>query len=159
MVMPFEEIKRELDAGEMPSELAIDALEKWFKERIQFHLTYTRDERRYFHGGGLDGQQIPNSYWSEEREGTGEFNPKSAPGEWCHDEMWRECTSEEEAIRAAFRVAISEVVHEALEWFKVDGRPFLDPHAEDEDLIIFKSIAFADELFALAVQSDDEMIQ
>lgn len=150
---PFEQIAHDLSIKETPNELTIDSLDAWLKERISFHLTYARDETRHFNAGGLDGRQIPNAYWAEDRKG---INPKNAPGEWCHDEFWRECVTEKETVRAALRVAISEVVHEALEWFHVDGHVFIDPHGDDEDLIIRMSVDFADTIFALAGDKEIE---
>lgn len=41
----------------------------------------------------------------------------------------------EDYVREYLGMAVAELVHEALEWTRVDGRPYLDPHGLAEDRI------------------------
>lgn len=109
-------------------------------ERVRFDLTYRRERgRRLFQPSGLSGHDIHNAYrrggWS-----NGEWSAEFP--DWDDDSVdW---------VREFFTVAISEAVHEALEWFRVDGAPLLDPHWKHEETLMQMSAEFAHALYALA---------
>ncbi len=91
-------------------------------ERVEFQLTYARSgRRRRFEPGLLEGPDVADAYG-----GT-----YSVPGVWENgDDMEgddRRFTEQEWGDRYA-SYAVNEAIHEALEWFRVDGRPWLDPH-------------------------------
>lgn len=101
-------------------------------DRTSFQLSYRRSpEQRLFHRNGLTGPAIDCA-----------FNPNGfGAGDWEEPEDWaRPCdpdteepledpTTVDEWHAAFFDVAVAEAVHEACEWFKVDGRAVVDPHA------------------------------
>jgi len=98
--------------------------------RCEFQLTYARSPvRREFGPGWLSGPNIANAY----RPGG------TSPGEWLDpsDEFMADDPDlvEGDWIAKYAGYAIQEVVHEALEWFRVDGAPWLDPHGRHDDLI------------------------
>lgn len=103
-----------------------DAAERAAK-RIDFQLTYARSEQaREFTPGWLSGPQIADAF----RPGS------TASGEWSNpDDEARADLTEDEWIERFASYAINEAIHEALEWFQVDGRPWLSPHGKSEDMI------------------------
>lgn len=60
----------------------------------------------------LRGPRLPNAY---------DNGKTSGPGDWSYPDGV-------ETVRDALRVCVGEAVHEVLEWFKVDGEMYLDPH-------------------------------
>lgn len=110
--------------------------------RVSFALAYARTGPREFSAQEMDGPMVPNAY------GDGE--------QWI---LWVDGDDPDEISEDGFvdkfaRMAISEAVHEALEWFRVDGEPWLDPHsmvAEAEVLEL--SRRFAADLAALRKRS------
>lgn len=60
----------------------------------------------------LRGPLLPNAY---------DFGETDGPGDWMHPDGI-------ETVTEALFVVVGEAVHEALEWFRVDGKMFLDPH-------------------------------
>lgn len=95
--------------------------------RVSFQLTYGRAEKpRRFQPGFLDGPDIPCAYGGEV-DASGAWEDGGDMGE-----VFAERTEEEWVTRYA-SYAINEGVHEVLEWLRVDGRPWLDPHGPDED--------------------------
>ena len=106
--------------------------------RVSFELTYAHEPGRRVTGAGIDGGSIPDA-----------FNPaRTAPGEWCQDNIGEQ-NSEHDMIREIFRAAISEVIHEGLEWFRVDEDILLSPHGKHESKILKISSQCADELWSL----------
>lgn len=100
-----------------------DELEAHY-DRITFGLTYRYEPTRRPQVWGLSGKDIPNAYAPTGRKNT-------APGEWTGDiDDW-----EGNPYLQTFANAINEAVHEALEWVKVDGKAFLDPHGLNEGAI------------------------
>lgn len=86
--------------------------------RCEFQLTYARSPMlREFGVGMLTGLSIPDAY----RPG------RTAAGEWCDADAVVD-TDPESWIDRYANYAINEGVHEVLEWFRVDGKPWLDPH-------------------------------
>ena len=111
-------------------------------DRVSFQLTYRRHRtKRRFTSDGITSEQIADAY----RRG------RYSPGEWIHGfpSNWE---ADEGWVQWFFRAAISEAVHEALEWFQVDGEPLVNPHgAMKREAAIFGICErFADELYALA---------
>lgn len=95
--------------------------------RMAFQLTYARSgEKRRFEPGILTGPNIPCAY-------GGELN---ASGEWNDGD---DLSLNEERVHGPHRRRLDRpvrqlrgqrAVHEALEWLRVDGAPWLDPHGE-----------------------------
>lgn len=117
-------------------------------ERVSFQLTYGRSPvQRRFSPGELTGPPIPCAYgnpldasggWTDSSADT----PASQDGGWYDSRDWPDpddpaCRSEQQWVDVFAGYAVNEAVHEALEWFRVDGRPWLDPHGTpaDEDEI------------------------
>lgn len=108
------------DAADRTADDRDELLERWRDatlQRLSFQLTYARDTTRRFHAMGIVGADLPNSY----QEG------EMASGSWDQDGM-ADPTDERALVAEAFNAALGEAVHEALEWFKLDGQPLLDPH-------------------------------
>ncbi len=95
--------------------------------RCEFQLTYARSPvRREFSPGWLDGPDLPDAYREDE----------TASGAWMDgDALYDGPTTANGWIDRYAAMAINEVVHEGLEWMRVDGRPWLDPHGASERLI------------------------
>lgn len=123
--------------------------------RVDYRLTYgCTPSSREVHGGGIDGPSLPNSYWHMRGgDQPGNTNPDySSPGgsgEWCDPEHPSNDAPEADHIARWFETAIREAAHEAMEWFWVDGEPFLDPHGDHEAVIHDLSGEFAAQLIAL----------
>jgi hypothetical protein len=107
-------------------------------ERVSFQLTYARAESlRRFGPAYLSGDSIPNAYVDDDAE-EAEFPETS--GEWDHGNAPNfdmETRTEKPLTQGQWidhyaAMAIAEVVHEGLEWFRVDGAPWLDPHGPAE---------------------------
>lgn len=100
--------------------------------RVTFQLTYDRtDQPRTFQPGALEGPWIPCAYGSTESQPGGWYQPDDDHGD-DHPDTTR---TENQWIDRYAGYAVAEAVHEALEWFRVDGRPWLDPHGRAEDEI------------------------
>ncbi len=121
------------DAAEQAAEVAA--------ARCEFQLTYARSPiRRMFGAGMLDGPNIPDAY----RPGT------TSPGEWLGgDGIESGITDPDEWVNRFASYAVNEAVHEALEWMRVDGGPWLDPHGPAEDVIYAAVNALCDRLAAI----------
>ncbi len=100
---------------------AHDAASEAAAKRVAFQLTYARATNpRTVNYDAIDGDPIPNAY------GSGmQLN------EWYDGDQPTEPTVDAWIDKYA-HMAISEAVHEALEWFRVDGKPWIDPHAHLE---------------------------
>lgn len=111
--------------------------------RVSFQLTYAKaDRRREFRPGELTGPVVPCAYGGE-LDASGGWNDSSdddptVDGGWEDggnaDDVFANRTEAEWIGRYA-SYAINEAVHEALEWLRVDGCPWLDPHGPAEDEI------------------------
>jgi len=104
--------------------------------RCSFQLTYERAPgTRHFSPAHITGDPIANA-WPEE---PGEDR---SPGEWdngtecpAYSEATGGCRDDvttDEWIDHYAAMAVCEAVHEALEWFRVDDQPWLDPHGPAE---------------------------
>jgi len=91
------------------------------RDRVEHRLTYDRCEPREFYQDSMDGPSIPDALG----DGT-------SSGEWFGGDRLAEDADEEERLAHFAYMAVNEAIHEALEWFKVDGRPWLDPHGDME---------------------------
>jgi hypothetical protein len=105
-------------------------------ERCNFSLTYGRaSQPRELYPGGMIGQPIDDVYHPGEQ----------SSGDWDHDApdgyYDGAVLTEEDFIDHYAGMAISEAVHEALEWFRVDGKPWLDPHDPRAETAIFERVA------------------
>jgi hypothetical protein len=123
-------------------------------ERVDFRLAYdATDEPRRMHGWGINGPMIPNAYYGR---GLDDSNRQPiSNGDWEDPDHPPISAPEDEHIERWFVAAVSESIHEALEWFWVDGRIFLDPHGKREDAIHALSTRFANDLLALRNQTKD----
>lgn len=92
--------------------------------RVNFRLTYGKTEPRDFTVDCLWGPDIPNAF----RDGM-------APGSWMsgdYPDFDDPDVTEDDWLAHFAQMAVNEAVHEALEWFQVDGKPWLNPHGEHE---------------------------
>lgn len=100
--------------------------------RTSFQLSYRRSpEQRVFHRNGLTGPRIDCAF-NPDGFGAGDWEEPEAWARPCDpdtDEPMGDPTSVDEWHAAFFDLAVAEAVHEACEWFKVDGRTVVDPHA------------------------------
>jgi len=98
-------------------------------QRVDFRLTYAETEPRVFGPDHMEGPDIPDA-----------FGPPGAqaPGEWYGGSVL-DTDDPNVPARDWFahwaHMAINEAIHEALEWFRVDGKPWLDPHGRHEATI------------------------
>lgn len=94
--------------------------------RCDFHLTYDRAaDRREFGPGVLYGPLIPDAFQPGEQ----------AAGDWESPADGDSLLTENGWIERYASYAVQEAVPEALEWFWVDGWPWLDPHGlADNDI-------------------------
>lgn len=112
--------------------------------RCAFQLTYARSPvPRRFRAGSLSGPPIPCAYGGD----------IDASGHWEDggDAVFHERDEAGWVDRYA-NYAINEAVHEALEWFRVDGRPWLDPHGDLEDAIYAEVNALCERLAAIRAE-------
>lgn len=131
-------------------------------DRVSFQLTYARSPvRRRFQPGVLTGPPIPCAYGGE-LAASGDWNdsgdagqdggwhaPGDDPGNHDQDDPTTAVVvgrSEADWVDQFAGYAVNEAVHEALEWFRLDGVPWLDPHGtpDEEDEVS----AAVDELVA-----------
>ena len=113
--------------------------------RVDYRLTYEATPTpRECHGNGISGPPIQNAYNPSDPKDRGS-------GDWEDPDFVDSMKelSEEAAIDRWFVVAVREAVHEALEWYRVDGQIFLDPHGEHEISIHDVSEKFAIELLKI----------
>jgi hypothetical protein len=114
-------------------------------KRCDFQLTYDRAlDRRDLAPGVLYGPLIPDAYRPEEQ----------AAGEWESPADGDSILTEEGWINRYASYAVQEAVHEALEWFRVDGRPWLDPHGPADNDIYRLVDELVDKLAALRAATD-----
>ena len=98
-------------------------------KRVEFRLTYDRCDSREFSPDGLFGPRIPDAYG---RPG------ENAPGEWFSGDALNPedgTITDRQWFAHWAQMAVNEAIHEALEWYRVDGTPWLDPHGSCERAI------------------------
>lgn len=122
---------------------AWDAMVARAAERIDYRLTYAVTDPRQAHPFGLYGPPIPNSYAPDE----------DSSGDWEDPDFVTVVSTEQEAVDRWFTTGVREAVHESLEWFKVDGERYLDPHGTHENAIHALCEKFAADLIALRTGS------
>jgi hypothetical protein len=117
------DLKRGDGVDKTPSE---DAAQR-ASARVEFQLTYARCEsRREIEPGRLSGPEIADAYRTGEK----------APGDWEDGDDARYVDYDEDGwINRYASYAVTEAIHEALEWFRVDGKPWLNPHGLAENRI------------------------
>ena len=113
------------------------------KVRVNYRLSFRQVEPRELHDKGMYGPELPNAYDDGATNGTGQWDDFDGPS------MGDPHATEDAWIQHWLRCAIGEAVHEALEWFQVDGLIFLNPHGEHEAEIFELSAELADRLAAL----------
>lgn len=99
--------------------------------RASFRLTYGKTEHsRAFREDGIDGPHIPDARGDKMQSGDWEQQPP-----WIvNGEVLEEATVHH-WLAHFLSMTVNEAVHEALEHFQVDGKPYLDPHGKHEDYI------------------------
>lgn len=116
------------------------------RDRATFRLTYGRTDPRKFSSFDMDGPDLPDAF-SDRDDAPGGWHQGDGPD---RDDP-RITETDWHAHFAA--MAINEAVHEALEWFQVDGRPWLNPHG-DHEVQIFKRVnELCDDLARLVASS------
>ncbi|WP_159401652.1 hypothetical protein [Streptomyces sp. NRRL F-5053] len=116
-------------------------------QRVEFRLTYGRTENpRRFLRDELDGPLIPDARQDDAWQA----------GSWLRDPSFEQDgfsvadVTQRDWLEHFLTMAINEGVHEVLEHFHVDGRPYLDPHGEHEEEICNLVDALASKLAAIA---------
>lgn len=118
-------------------------------DRFDYQLHYVRspDRRRIdHHGCTLTGPSTENAYNDQPQPVDVHGHPVErlhlAPGGWEEpdpplDEDGRIIADPtvEDYLRKYVGMAVAESVHEALEWTRVDSRPYLDPHGPAQNRI------------------------
>lgn len=100
-------------------------------KRVSFQLTYGKTERpRRFRKDGVDGPNIPDAHSGELQSGDWRQTPSFVMNGQTLEEP-----TEGHWVDHCFSMVINEAVHEVLEHFKVDGKPYLDPHGKNEEYI------------------------
>lgn len=125
-------------------------------KRVRFLLSYKPDQHKKTTGWGLEGTPLPNAYHESRRLGllpplewrdrhrdvelsTGTWDNYEPPGRY-DEPTDTQLATEEEWQKFWLDNALNEAVHEALEWFWVDGRPLIDPHGPHE-MAIFRAVS------------------
>jgi len=93
--------------------------------RVDFSLTYARTEPRTFFPDEMRGPDLPDAYGGDHPQ-VGEWTGGTSLNEEELD------VPESDWLAHFASMAVGEAVHEALEWFRVDGKPWLDPHGAEE---------------------------
>jgi len=117
-------------------------------QRVDFSLTYARTERRTLFPNEMQGPDLPDAYGSD----------RPQVGEWSHDTGPDEedpQIPESDWLAHFASMAVAEAVHEALEWFHVDGKPWLDPHGAHE-FEIHELVEHLNRGLAALVEKDSE---
>lgn len=112
------------------------------KDRTEYRLTFATTKPRDFYPGLITGPDIPDA------NGEGR-----SPGDWCGEEPPVESADIEQWLGHFAHMAVSEAVHEALEWLRVDGERWLDPHGPFELMIQSATDKLCKELATLRAQS------
>lgn len=119
-------------------------------ERVSFDLTYKRSpDKRGIEPGVIKGAPTDDSY----KEGA------ESPGGWNNFDFanWPENEDDVQGwLYHYFTLAMQEAIHEGLEWFRVDGKIFLNPHDDRfqdlDDAVIDLSNEFIEKLYNLAME-------
>jgi hypothetical protein len=91
--------------------------------KVDYRLTFGCEPGpRELRHDTLRGADMPDAYHAGAR----------VSGEWFGGDVLDDDASVESWLEHFARMAVGEAVHEALEWFRVEGRPWLDPHGVHE---------------------------
>lgn len=117
------------------------------KSRVSYRLVHGRlPETRDFHRTFLTGPDLPDALGSE-KMASGTWN--QSPSFWVNGRPLSD-TTENDWLAHFLSMAVNEAVHEVLEYFQVDGKPWLNPHdLIHEDAIYSLCNEFVQKLTAL----------
>lgn len=119
--------------------------------RVEYCLTFDRCAPRTFYPNEMHGPDIPDA-----------FANRFMPGEWYDGTSVPEddpAMTEEKWFARFAKMAVNESVHEALEWLKVDGKPWLNPHGESERAIYDAVNKLCTRLAAIAAKERQDAAQ
>lgn len=109
-------------------------------ERVSYDLSFKRAETpRKFREYELTGDDLDDAFSPAGQKSTGHWE--------CPHFMEGDARPPEDWFREFFKVAITEAVHEAMEWFRIDGRLVINPHGKNEMKIFEVSDRFGEELW------------
>ncbi|MBD3004708.1 hypothetical protein [Streptomyces sp. 5-10] len=112
--------------------------------RVSYRLTFGKTpEPRKFLEDGLLGPFVPDAF----QDG------KVQAGEWDQKppfEVDDARIAERDWLAHFLSMAVNEAVHEALEHFQVDGKPYLNPHGKEEEWIYVLVNELASQLAEIA---------
>lgn len=119
-------------------------------QRCDYSLVFERARKpRQLHPGVMIGDDIADAYHPG-RYISGQW-VSDAPDGYYDDKP----LTQDDFIDHYASMAINETVHEALEWFRVDGKPWLDPHDPAVENAIFDKVAeLVDHLIELRGRRD-----
>ncbi len=122
------------------------AMQQIAAARVSYNLSYKRSETpRRFDMYELTGDELDDAYAAPGKKSTGAWACPHFPSLDGNEEAW---------VQEYFCVAVTEAVHEALEWFRVDGRLVMNPHGKNEAAIILETAEFARQMFRKYGRSD-----
>lgn len=108
-------------------------------KKVDFQLSYHRSEtrREFSHDGTtLTGPDIDNAYAVPGEPPT---ESEFSPGEWLSLEEPEPSNGEEPGVddwvRKYISMALQEVVHEGLEWLRVDGKDWINPRGKHQVMV------------------------
>ncbi|MFB6392667.1 hypothetical protein [Polymorphospora lycopeni] len=118
--------------------------------RVEFQLTYARSPvRRKFGSDGITGPSIPCAY-GRDLNASGDWDdPRPTDPPILNPAGW---------IDRYAGYAVAEAIHEALEWCRVDGAPWLDPHGPAEQQIHAEVDRFVAALAEIRRQHIDQSV-
>ena len=123
------------DAAEQRDEVRAAAA-----DRVSFDLHFKRaDKPRKFGRGELTGGEIDDAFAPPGQKSAGYWE--------CPHFMDMEDVNENAWLQEFFAVAVTEAVHEALEWFRIDGKLMINPHGKNENAIMLETSVFARQLW------------
>ncbi len=127
------------------------AIQERASNRVTYDLSFKRAETpRQFDSYELAGDQIDDAYAPP---------GKKSYGGWSCPHFSEIDGNEEAWLQEFFCVAVTEAVHEALEWFRIDGRLVMNPHGKNETAIILETAEFARQMYRKYGRSDLQDVQ
>jgi len=139
MAMYDDNVDEDAEADDAAAEER-EVIQRAASDRVSYDLHFKRAETpRVFDVYELTGDDIDDA-----------FNPpgERSAGSWDCPHFFSMMDMNENAwFQEFFSVAVTEAVHESLEWFRVDGRLVINPHGKNQDAIMLETAAFARELW------------